>query len=52
MITPLARTRKDGVLTSLYKTAVANYETQKKYKPGSRSLGERPWECFSQTAAN
>jgi ABC-type amino acid transport substrate-binding protein len=48
----LARAKKGGELTRLFKTAAGNYETFKKYKPGSRSLGQRPWECFGQTAAN
>jgi ABC-type amino acid transport substrate-binding protein len=48
----LARAKKDGELASLFKTAAGKYEAFKQYKPGSRSLGQRPWECFSQTAGN
>jgi polar amino acid transport system substrate-binding protein len=48
----LARIKKDGELASLFKTAAEKYEVAKQYKPGSRSLGQRPWECFRQTAGN
>jgi ABC-type amino acid transport substrate-binding protein len=48
----LARAKKDGELASMFKTAVGKYETFKQYKPGSRSLGQRPWECLSQMAGN
>lgn len=46
----LARAKKDGELASLFKTAAEKYEDFKHYQRGSRSLGQRPWECFGQTA--
>jgi ABC-type amino acid transport substrate-binding protein len=46
----LARAKRDGELASLFKTAAEKYEIFKHYQPGSRSLGQRPWECFNQTA--
>jgi ABC-type amino acid transport substrate-binding protein len=46
----LARAKQDGELASLFKTAAEKYEAFKHYQPRSRSLGQRPWECFSQTA--
>jgi ABC-type amino acid transport substrate-binding protein len=48
----LARAKQDGELASLFKTAAEKYEAFKQYPPGSRSLGQRPWECFSRTARN
>jgi ABC-type amino acid transport substrate-binding protein len=47
----LAKTKQDGELASLFKTAVEKYETFKHYPPGSRSRGQHPWECFSQTTS-
>ena len=46
----LVRAKQDGELASLFKTAAEKYEAIKHYQPGSRSLGQRPWECFGQTA--
>ncbi len=48
----LARAKQDGELARLFKTTAEKYEIFKHYPPGSRSLGQRPWECFSQTARN
>ncbi|MBX9648549.1 MAG: transporter substrate-binding domain-containing protein [Xanthobacteraceae bacterium] len=48
----LARAKVDGELASLFKTAADKYEGFKKFPPGSRSLGPRPWECFGRTTAN
>ena len=48
----LARAKQDGELASLFKTAADKYEAFKHYPPGSRSVGQRPWECFSRTARN
>jgi hypothetical protein len=45
----LAKAKQDGELATLFKTATESYETFKHYSPGSRSLGQRPWECLSQT---
>jgi ABC-type amino acid transport substrate-binding protein len=46
----LAKAKQDGELARLFKTAAEKYEAARSYQPGSRSLGERPWECFAQTA--
>jgi ABC-type amino acid transport substrate-binding protein len=48
----LAKAKKDGELASLFETAAGKYEASRHYKPGSRNLGQRPWECLSQTAGN
>jgi ABC-type amino acid transport substrate-binding protein len=48
----LARAKNNGELAQLFETAAGKYEAFKKYKPGSRNLGQRPWECFGQTAVN
>jgi polar amino acid transport system substrate-binding protein len=45
----LAKAKQDGELASLFKTATEKYEAFRHFSPGSRSLGERPWECFSPT---
>jgi ABC-type amino acid transport substrate-binding protein len=46
----LSRAKQDGELASLFKNAAEKYEAFKHYPPGSRALGQRPWECFSRTA--
>jgi polar amino acid transport system substrate-binding protein len=45
----LAKAKQDGELATLFKTATDSYENFKHYPPGSRTLGQRPWECPSQT---
>jgi aspartate/glutamate/glutamine transport system substrate-binding protein len=47
----LARVKGDSEMTRLYASATARYEEVKKYAPGSRSVGPRPWECYGQTAS-
>jgi ABC-type amino acid transport substrate-binding protein len=42
-----AKAKQNGELASLFKTAVEKYEASRHFSPGSRSLGEHPWECFS-----
>jgi ABC-type amino acid transport substrate-binding protein len=46
----IAKAKQDGTLATLFKAAAEQYERANDYVPGSRSLGERPWECSSQTA--
>ena len=46
----LADAKQDDSLARLFKTEARQYEAAKQYKPHSRSLGERPWECFKETA--
>ena len=45
----LAKAKQDGELARLFKTAAEQYEAFKHFSPGSLSLGQRPWECFSPT---
>jgi glutamine transport system substrate-binding protein len=46
----LADAKQDDRLARLFRTEAQRYEAAKSYKPGSRNLGERPWECFRETA--
>lgn len=48
----IAKAKQDGALATLFKAAAEQYELANDYVPGSRSLGERPWERSSQTAGN
>jgi ABC-type amino acid transport substrate-binding protein len=41
----IAKAKQDGALTTLFNAATEEYEKANGYDPGSRSLGERPWEC-------
>ncbi len=43
--------KADGELKILFDHAAKAYEIAHGYKPGSRNLGERPWECASQAGA-
>jgi ABC-type amino acid transport substrate-binding protein len=45
----LTRAKQAGELASLFKTSAEKYEAFKYFLPGSRSLGQRPWECVSPT---
>jgi len=47
----IAKAKQDGALAALFKAAAEQYERANDYAPGSRSLGERPWECSSQTVS-
>jgi polar amino acid transport system substrate-binding protein len=48
----LAKAKQNGELASLFKTSAEKYEAFKHFSPGSRSLGQRPWECGSPATAS
>lgn len=47
----LAKAKQDGELAKLFKAAGEKYEAFKHFAPGSRSLGQHPWECVARTIA-